>query len=457
MSNVLLVEPDYRSKFPPLGLLRIGAYHKARGDRVTFTRGMVEELRALPWHRIYVSSLFTYELPRTVKTIKYYRSAVDVPEHIMVGGIGATLLPDYIRERVPCRIITGPLSRPGILDGEKKPIADYTPDYSLIDACNGRYQPKDSYFCRVTAGCIRRCKFCAVPTLEPQFKSCQPLRAQIDAVDTAYGERQHLVILDNNILASKDFRRTVREIRDAGFEAGARRNGRQRVLDFNQGIDARLVTDEVAELLATTAVSPIRLAYDYSGMKKPYVAAIKRLARHGFQEFTNYVMFNFQDNPRDFYERIRLNVELSQELGIRITGFPMKYSPVTEVNRRYIAPGWKWRYLRGIQCVLLATHGLVSPNPVFFDAAFGPDYDRFLEIVSMPDRYIIYREKYKNAEAQDWHRLYHEIPMTSRGEFLDILAKLNRSRNKRESLQDTRGLRRILEHHYPGGRPTVCE
>ncbi len=456
MSNVLLVEPDYRSKFPPLGLLRIAAYHKERGDRVTFTRGMVEDLRALSWHRIYVSSLFTYELPRTVRTVKFYRDAVDSVEHIIVGGIGATLLPDYIRGRVPCRIVTGPLTRPGMLDGERRPIADYTPDYSLIDAANATYQPKDSYFCRVTTGCIRRCKFCAVPTLEPEFKACMPLKRQIEAVDNTYGERQHLVVLDNNILASKSFRKTVREIRAWGFEKGARRGGRRRVLDFNQGIDARLVTDEIAGLLATTALDPIRLAYDYSGIKKAYVAAVKRLARHGFQEFTNYVMFNFQDSPRDFYERIRLNVELSRELGIRITGFPMRYSRVTELNRRYVAPGWKWRYLRGIQCVLLATHGLVSPNPVFFDAAFGPDFDAFLEILSMPDRYIIYREKYKDAEAADWRRRFRRLSPSSRIQFLDSLSMIVRFRDKKQAIRAYRPLRPLIEHYYPGGAATPC-
>ncbi len=452
MSNVLLVEPNYRSKFPPLGLLRLAAYHKAKGDRVTFTRGTVEELRALPWHRIYISSLFTYELPRTVKTIKYYRSAVDSEENIIVGGIGATLLPDYIQQRVSCRIVTGPLTHPRMLGRERIPIADYTPDYSLIDASDGQYQPKDSYFCRVTIGCIRRCKFCAVPALEPEFKSFQRLKAQIQAVNKAYAERQHLVILDNNILASKDFRRTVREIRAAGFEADASRNGRQRVLDFNQGIDARLVTGEVAELLATTALSPVRLAYDYAGMKKAYVTAVKRLARRGFNEFTNYVMFNFRDNPRDFYERIRLNLKLSQELGIRITGFPMKYSPVTEVSRRYVAPGWHWRYLRGIQCVLLATRGLVSPNPTFFDAAFGPDYETFLEILSMPDRYIIYREKYKKAGVVAWRRLFRQLSTSRRQEFLEALDAINRSPNKQQTIQNYRSFRSLLEHYYPGGR-----
>ena len=107
MSNILLVEPNYRSKFPPLGLMKIATYHKGIGDQVTFVRGIDQKLRNLNWHRIYVSSLFTWELPRTVKTVKYYASAVNALKDIYVGGIGATLLPDYVRQNVECTIVEG--------------------------------------------------------------------------------------------------------------------------------------------------------------------------------------------------------------------------------------------------------------------------------------------------------------------------------------------------------------
>src|SRR4030042_1901955 len=115
MKNVLLVEPDYRAKFPPLGLLRISSLHKANGDSVTFARGRQEELRNSHWHRIYVSSLFTWELPRTVRTIQYYSRSVAKPENVYVGGVGATLMPDYISDRVQCTVIQGPGDRKGIL------------------------------------------------------------------------------------------------------------------------------------------------------------------------------------------------------------------------------------------------------------------------------------------------------------------------------------------------------
>lgn len=89
------------------------------------------------------------------------------------------------------------------------------------------------------------------------------------------------------------------------------------------------------------------------------------LVGQGFNEVTNYVLFNFNHTPRELFDRLWINARLNRELGIRITGFPMRLIPMDDVNRRHVAPGWKWRYLRGIQCILLATRGLVSPNPEF--------------------------------------------------------------------------------------------
>ena len=120
-------------------------------------------------------------------------------------------------------------------------------------------------------------------------------------------------------------------------------------------------------------------------------------------------MFNFNDTPESLYRRMKVNLELSQEHDVAITGFPMRYIPINDIDRQYVSPGWHWRYLRGIQCVLLATHGMVSPNADFFAAAFGESSEEFLEILSMPDRYIVHREKYKPDRAKDWRRLFRRM------------------------------------------------
>jgi hypothetical protein len=449
MSNILLVEPDYRSKFPPLGLMRISSYHKDIGDTVTFVRGKVAAMREAAWHRIYVSSLFTWELPRTVATIRYYQKSVQDSADIYVGGIGVTLLPSYVREHVRCNIIEGALDSADRLGPGTPPLASYVPDYDLLNSVSWKYQPENAYFCKITCGCIRKCSFCAVPRLEPSFGYMDSLKIQLDAVKQRFGERQNLVILDNNVLAIDGFKDIIQEIRNEGFMVDARRDGRMRTVDFNQGIDARLITPEVASLLKSICLSPVRLAFDSIAVEKQYRAAVQCLANVGFREFTNYVLFNFKDDPASLYHRLKVNIELSTSLGIRVTGFPMKYVPMDDVNRHHIAPDWRWRYLRGIQCILLATHGLVSPNPDFFAAAFGESVEEFLEIVTMPDRFIIYRNRFKDTEAAEWRKHYRKLSDADREEFLSILNSLHESRDPHPDTSCYSKFKNLLSYYYP--------
>ena len=106
--RILLVEPNYRSTFPPLGLLRISAFFKSIGITPKFVRGLNKEAARTIWDKIYVSSLFTFELPRTIKTINFYQYSVNDPENdIVVGGVGATLMPEYIKSYSVCNVIAG--------------------------------------------------------------------------------------------------------------------------------------------------------------------------------------------------------------------------------------------------------------------------------------------------------------------------------------------------------------
>ncbi len=459
MRNILLVEPDYPSKFPPLGLLKIAAYHKARHDSVTFVRGKDEAIRSLHWHRIYVASLFTWELPRTIEVIRYYATAVDSNGQIIVGGVGVTLLPEYIRNNVCCTVIEGPLDKRGLLGPNSRPIAEMVPDYSILDRVPYDYKPRDAYFLRITKGCIRSCKFCAVPKLEKEFGRLTQIDVQIRTVNRKYGERQNLIVLDNNILGVQGIENEIAEIRRMGFERGAKRNGRERYVDFNQGLDARLISEkrELAKHLGTICLSPVRLAFDFitARMEKAYRQAIEHLAEQGFNEFTNYVLYNFNDSPRDLYYRLFVNAELNEKLGIRITGFPMRFIPMSDVKRGYVSNKWRWRYLRGIQCILLATRGLVSPNPDFVRAAFGKTYEEFLEILAMPDRYIIYRSKYANNGASEWRRKYRKLTESNRDEFLELLADLNKDKNRRQTITGLRKFGGLLEHYYPNGETAL--
>jgi hypothetical protein len=340
--NILLVEPDYRSKFPPLGLMRLSTYHRGRGDYVAFVRGENEWARVRRWVRVYVASLFTWELPRTADTIDFYRKSVEAPRNIFVGGVAVTLLSNYIRKRDSgCTIIEGPLDMPGRLGQGTPAIANFVPNYSILKRVDHEYYPRNAYFVRTTKGCIRTCNFCAVPRLEKEFGAMRPLREQVTNAIKQHGERQHLVVMDNNILGIEGVEGIFEGIRDLGFQAGATRKGQERTVDFNQGLDARLITakPQLAKMLRTVCVSPIRLAFDFIGIRPAYEKAIRLLVAEGFNEFTNYMLFNFADTPRDLYDRLWANANLNKELRVRITGFPMRFIPMDDVSRRHVAPG----------------------------------------------------------------------------------------------------------------------
>jgi hypothetical protein len=162
-------------------------------------------------------------------------------------------------------------------------------------------------------------------------------------------------------------------------------------VDFNQGIDARLLTRERMKLLSEIAINPLRIAFDNIKFKDLYIEKTRMAAEFGIKRLSNYILFNFRDTPEDFYERLRINVELNEEFAQKgqkshIWSFPMKYSPISGEHcrdRKFIGEHWNRKYLRGVQCILLATHGVVGPKKQFFEKAFGKNVQEFLEILSL--------------------------------------------------------------------------
>ena len=70
--KVLLVEPNYKNKYPPMGLMKISSYHKILGDNVKFVKGIDSSMDAAEWDRIYITTLFTFEFSISIKTILHY-------------------------------------------------------------------------------------------------------------------------------------------------------------------------------------------------------------------------------------------------------------------------------------------------------------------------------------------------------------------------------------------------
>ena len=97
--RILLIEPGYRNKYPPLGLMKLATYHKARGDTVLFVKVLAGSKRlqsediGSAWDRVYVTTLFSFEWKRTAEAIDLAILAAGMQqERVFVGGIAASLM-----------------------------------------------------------------------------------------------------------------------------------------------------------------------------------------------------------------------------------------------------------------------------------------------------------------------------------------------------------------------------
>ena len=173
---------------------------------------------------------------------------------------------------------------------------------------------------------------------------------------------------------------------------------KQRYVDFNQGVDARLFTAEKARLLASIAIRPLRIAFDDIKTRPAYEKAVRWSVAAGIKDFSNYLLYNFKDEPIDLYQRLKINVELCEELGVNIYSFPMKYHPLHGENshdRDYIGVHWNRKYIRAIQAILNSTKGKVGKGVEFFGEAFGHTEEEYFELLEMPETFILYRFFFK--------------------------------------------------------------
>ena len=179
------------------------------------------------------------------------------------------------------------------------------------------------------------------------------------------------------------------------FEEYYKRKGRRRYVDFNQGIDSRLINDENMEKMFEIPVRPVRIAFDHWKLHKKYENAVRIAVKHGHTNLSNYVLYNFEDTPLELYWRLKLNVDLCEELNVSIYSFPMKYHPIEDPeyfsNRDYIGKHWNRKYIRTIQAVLNSTKGKVGKGKEFFEKAFGKNDEEFEKLLIMPEAMIIYR------------------------------------------------------------------
>lgn len=588
--RVLLIEPNYKNKYPPMGLMKIATYFRRCGDDVRFFKGDMREfaarllceefyaenkdfrlgkyfpnmisfirtgkqnhLEVIPnfigtelqssieiyqkryrrrdfpkFDIVAITTLFTFYWKKTIETINTAKLFCAKDGRMLVGGIAATILPEQMYKDTGIRPHEGLLDQPGIYDEGNSDIIDELPlDYSILHEIDYQYPASNAYFGYMTRGCPRNCAFCAVKTLEPDYKNYIGIVDKLVYVDEHFGKKKDLLLMDNNVFASNCFDQIIDEIKACGFQKGAKyvpsneyevvirnlRDGyntraylrviislydayanklpehesglfyikreekgllyyetatvenvlefdeefhemynahfkpsaRIRHIDFNQGLDARLVTEEKMKKLAEVNIKPLRIAFDHYEQKEIYCKAIRCAAKYGIHDLSNYLLYNFEDKPEDLYYRMRINVDLCEELGVAIYSFPMKYHPISDPkyynNRDFIGKNWNRKFIRAIQAVLNSTKGKVGPSVDFFEEAFGKDVDEYRKLLWMPETFIIFRRKYDanlrnrladkytdfsdgdNDLANEWWSCFKSLPMEKLEIAKNIIAK----------------------------------
>lgn len=270
--KVGLIDVDGHN-FPNLALMKISAWHKSKCDNVEWYSPMFSG----HVDKVYMSKVFTF-----TPDFEYYIDA----DEIVRGGTGYKLYEKKLPEEVE----------------------HIFPDYSIYPQC-------DYAIGFLTRGCIRNCPWCVVPKKE----------GKICAYDTwqhiKRPDSKKIVFMDNNVLASDHGIAQIEEMSHEDIR-----------IDFNQGLDARLIDREKAKYLANCKwIKYLRVACDTTSMLPVIKQALAYLGEYGLKptKVWSYVLI---EDVEDAHHRI---VELDK---MGITPFAQPYR---DFETNYVNPQHK--------------------------------------------------------------------------------------------------------------------
>lgn len=362
--RIALIDTTKRRTHYSIALLKLGAWIRDRGDECELFEGTLPA--AGVFDEIWLSTVFSFDMPRA---LEFARAARDRADRVLIGGVSATLFPDYFT-REGFEVVRG-------LVPEAEAVR---PAYDLLP------EPPDYAITHTSRGCPRSCDFCMVSRLEPKFR---PRANWTQDVPEGVSE---IRFYDNNVLAlpPKKLEEVVGKTRALIDDFGITR------VDFNQGLDARLLTRKSADLLALLPMHNVRFAFDGMEEEGDYQRAVRMMAARGSTMFRTYVLYNHTGTPGEFYHRIRASVELQIELRaaghkVRVESYPMKFAPVVAPDLARDHFGYHWRRsdrnaIHDILSISAAGSMTVSPGDLEeFEYWWGRDADEFLTLIRFPD------------------------------------------------------------------------
>lgn len=253
-----LIDCD-RTKFPNIPLMKLSAYHKNRGDIVEWYHPFTDR-----YDRVYISKVFS--------TTHDYDLVVNADE-VIKGGTGYEITTTNGRE-----IFTHSANLP-------HDIEHIYPDYTL-------YGIKDTAYGFLTRGCPRGCSFCIVGPKEGK-KSIK-----VANLSEFWSGQKNIVLCDPNILACEEWGDLLDQV------ASSKAN-----IDFNQGLDIRLMTRPKAEALNMCRIKEIHFAWDRYQDKGIILQKLALYAKYGkFKPHSHnaivYTIVNFDTTFEQDLERI---------------------------------------------------------------------------------------------------------------------------------------------------------
>ena len=217
MRRIGFIDVDGGKHFPNIALMKMSAYHKSLGDMVEW----YDTFSLEPYDLVYMSKVFSftpdYEYPVNAK-------------EVIKGGSG------YCIDLVDGREVFHK-ERDHDLPDE---IEHIYPDYSLYP-----HLTKDTAYGFLTRGCPRGCSFCIVKDKEGRCSH------KVADLSEFWRGQKNIVLCDPNILACKEWYDLLTQLRDS------RAN-----VDFNQGLDIRMMTEEKADMLNGIRIKEIHFAWD---------------------------------------------------------------------------------------------------------------------------------------------------------------------------------------------------
>lgn len=269
-----------KTGFPNFALMKLSAYHKAAGDEVEWWNPLEH------FDKVYSSKVFTFTPEELM-----------LPEDAVKGGTGYGIYTDL----------------PDVVD-------NMFPDYSLYPKVNHAIG-------FLTRGCIRNCPWCVVPKKEGMIR---PYKAWNEVKRS---DSRDIVFMDNNVLAC-----------EWGIEQIEDMIGEDVRIDFNQGLDARLITPDVADMLGRLRwIRFLRMSCDTDAMLDTVLSKVELLGKHGVKPWRIFVYLLVQDVKSAEFRAVRLRDAGVDVFAQPYRDFENKIEPTQEmkyfanwVNRKQI-------------------------------------------------------------------------------------------------------------------------